>query len=104
MATARYSLRAKSDLLNIGRYTLRTWGETQTSRYLDALERCAGMLARNPALGRKCDWIRPGLYRLESGRHVLFYRRRPGGILIVRILHQSMQPDRHSFEDQEPNA
>lgn len=104
MATVRFSGRAKADLLGIGTYTLRTWGEAQTARYLDALEKCAKMLAQNPAMGRSCDWIRSGLHRFENGRHVLFYRRKPRGILVVRILHRSMQPDGHSFEDEEPEA
>jgi toxin ParE1/3/4 len=83
---------------------LRTRCEAQTARYLDALEKCAKMLARNPAMSRSCDWIRPGLRRFENGRHVLFYRRRSGGILVVRILHQSMLPDEQRFEDQDPEA
>jgi toxin ParE1/3/4 len=98
MPKARFSGKAEADLLSIGAYTLRTWGERQTARYLDELERCAKMLARNPKIGRSCDWIRPGLHRFEQGRHVVFYRREKNDILVVRILHQSMSPDRHSFE------
>jgi plasmid stabilization system protein ParE len=55
-------------------------------------------------LGRPCDWIRPGLYRFEKGRHVLFYRRREDGILISRVLHQSMLPEQRHFEDAPPDA
>ena len=104
MATVRLSGRAKADLLSIGAYTLRTWGEAQAARYLDALEKCAKMLGLNPAMGHNCDWIRPGLHRFENGRHVLFYRRRSGGILVIRILHRSMLPDGRSFENEEPDA
>ncbi len=99
MATLRFSGRAKADLIEIGAYTLRSWGEGQTVRYLQALNDCAKMLARRPGIGRPCDWIRPGLYRFEQGRHVVFYRRERRGILVVRILHQSMLPDWQSFED-----
>jgi toxin ParE1/3/4 len=99
MPTVRFSGRAKEDLLSIGAYTLRTWGAQQTARYLEDLERCAMMLGRNPNMGRSCDWIRPGLHRFEQGRHVVFYRREKGGILVVRILHQSMLPDKHSFKE-----
>ena len=80
-------------MLAIAAYTLRTWGENQTSRYLDDLEECCRMLARNPALGRTCDDIRPGLRRMERGRHVVFYRETPRGILVSRILHQRMLPE-----------
>jgi toxin ParE1/3/4 len=93
MTTARFSLGAKADLLSIGAFTLKTWVATQAERYLHALEQCVKLLAVNPALGRPCGWISPGLYRFEKGRHVVFYRREEDGILVSRILHQSMQPE-----------
>jgi toxin ParE1/3/4 len=95
----RFSLSARADLLNIGAYTLQTWGTAQVERYLNSLEQCAKMLAANPTLGRPCDWIRPGLRRFEKGRHVLFYRREDKGILVSRILHQSMLPGEQTFEE-----
>jgi toxin ParE1/3/4 len=104
MATLRFSRSAKADLLSIGAYTLQTWSAAQAERYLKSLEHCAKMLAGNPLLGRRCDWIRPGLYRFEKGRHVLFYRREGDGILISRILHQNMLPERQPFEDADPDA
>jgi len=104
MATLSFSRHAKADLMSIGAYTLETWGAAQAERYLDGLERCAKMLATNPLLGRSCNWIRSGLYRFEKGRHVLFYRREEEGILVSRILHQSMLPEQQPFEDTTPEA
>ncbi len=89
-------------MLSIGVYTIETWGPAQAERYLDSLEQCAKMLVGNPLLGRPCDWIRPGLYRFEKGRHVLLYRRDADGILVSRILHQSMLPEEQPFEDDSP--
>ena len=103
-ARIRYSAAAEADLAAIGDYTFRTWGEAQTSRYLRALEDCCERLVGNAMLGRACDWIRPGLRRMEEGRHVIFYRLRDSGIFVSRILHQSMSPDRHSFEDVTPDV
>ena len=74
MAVLRFSRRAELDLMEIARYTLERWGEDQAVRYIDALEVCCWQLARNPGLGRACDDIRPGLRRMESGQHVVFYR------------------------------
>jgi toxin ParE1/3/4 len=99
MATFRFSRRAETDLLSVGEYTLRTWGKAQTARYLAELETFCQTLADNPALGRTCDDIRPGLCRLEYGKHVVFYRQEQTGILIVRILHQSMLPEKHDTSD-----
>jgi toxin ParE1/3/4 len=85
-------------LLSIGKYTLDTWGRTQAARYLTELEDCCQTLADNPALGRKSDEIRPGLHRHEHRKHVVFYRKVRGGILLSRIPHQSMLPDRHGID------
>jgi toxin ParE1/3/4 len=100
MATFRFSRHAETDLLSIGEYTLRTWGKAQTTRYLADLEFFCQTLADNSALGRSCDDVRPGLRRLEHGKHVVLYRHEQSGVLIVRILHQSMLPDRHDTGDQ----
>ena len=97
MGLFRFSRRAQADLLGIGRYTLRAWGRTQAARYLGELEVFCQTLADNPALGRPCDDIRPGLRRMEHGKHVVFYRQEHTGILISRILHQSMLPDKHDI-------
>jgi toxin ParE1/3/4 len=98
VAACRFSRRAEADLLSIGAYTLRTWGEDQTIRYLDDLDACCRMLADNPALGRACDEVRPGLRRMERGLHVVFYRENAEGILVSRILHL-MLTDRHAIDD-----
>ncbi len=101
MARFRFSRRAEADLLSIGDYTLRTWGKTQAARYIGELEDCCQTLADNPALGQHCDEVRPRLRRLEHGKHVVFYRQERGGILVSRILHQRMLPDRHAADDQD---
>lgn len=101
MAAFRFSRRAEADLLGIGDYTLRTWGRAQAVRYLGELEVCCQMLADNPALGRLCDNVRPGLRRLEHGKLVVFYRQERGDVLVSRILHQRMLPERHAIDDQD---
>jgi len=87
--------------MDIAIYTLRTWGQDQTARYLDDREARCRKLADNPSSGRPCDHLRPGLRRMEQGKHVVFFRRDPGGILISRILHERMLPERHSLDDDE---
>jgi toxin ParE1/3/4 len=76
--------------VGIGEYTLRTWGESQATRYLAKIEDCMERLAEKPMLGRACDEIVPGLRRMEEGRHVIFYRLKGDRVVISRILHQSM--------------
>ena len=102
MSKFRFSRRAEADLLSIGNYTLHQWGTDQAASYLGELEACCQMLADNPAIGRPCDDVRPGLRRHEHGEHVVFYRQRRGGILISRILHRRMLPDRPAIDDDKP--
>lgn len=98
MAAFRFSRRGESDLLSIGMYTLRTWGYDQVVRYMNDLEACCQTRVDSPDLGRTCDHVRPGLRRIESGKHLVFYRKETGGILVVRILHQSMLPERQPID------
>ena len=36
---------------------------------------------------------------MECGQHVVFYREEARGVLISRILHQRMLPERHAIDD-----
>jgi toxin ParE1/3/4 len=96
-----FSRRAGADLLNIGQYTLQTWGALQANLYLSEIEQCCLKLAANPLLGRTCDRVRPGLRRMEQGKHIVLYRQRGKDIVVSRILHRCMLPDRHLIEEEE---
>ena len=100
MANVVFSPRAESDLLGIGEYTLRTWGPVQADLYLTEIADCCDRLARNPSFVRACDELRPGLRRIEQGKHVVFYRQHANGILVSRILHRSMQPQRRQVDEE----
>jgi toxin ParE1/3/4 len=82
----------------IARYTLEKWGAKQAFHYTQGLQRCFQTLAENPGMGRACDAISMGLHRHEQGKHVVFYRLKPDGIRIVRVLHQQMVPASFHFE------
>jgi toxin ParE1/3/4 len=47
----------------------------------------AQKLAETPGMGRSREDLRPDLFSFPVGRHVLFYRPQPGGIVLVRVLH-----------------
>ena len=78
--------------------------KTQAAHCVEELQVCCQTLADNPALGRLCDDVRPGLHRVEHAKHVVFYRQERGGILVSRILHERMLPERHPIEDQEERS
>ena len=95
MAEHRLTRRAQADLSGIADYTIETFGIEQARHYRDQLEDCFENLARNPRLGRSAERFGPGLRRFEHRSHTVFYTEDEHGVLIVRILHAGMDPQRH---------
>ena len=85
------SVKAKSDLIKVARYTQLTWGTTQRNDYLKVLDSTFQLLAEEPELGINCDYIREGYSKYPQASHVIYYKEyKINQILIVRILHKSM--------------
>jgi toxin ParE1/3/4 len=97
----RASALARADIRDIGAYTIHRWDEAQADKYLGELEALCQQLAEGPRVSRACDDISPGLFRVDYVSHVVFYRPKPYGVRIVRILHKRQLPTLHSFEDDE---
>jgi toxin ParE1/3/4 len=93
MATFRLTRKAREDLKSC--YTQKAWGIGQRNEYLAQLDRRFELLADSPNVGRSCDAIRLGYRKYHEGRHVIFYVLIPQGITVVRILHDSMDAERH---------
>lgn len=91
----RKSARAELDLISIWEYSLEQWDATQADRYLDALDNGISALAENPELGVSRDAVRAGYRALVISSHVAYYTISRGAILIVRVLHEGMDPGRH---------
>ena len=90
--TARYRVtpRAKRDLVEIARYTLKTWGAERRDAYLGDLERRFAWLSENPRLGRRRDDVAPGYLSFPQGAHVIFYVVRGDAIDIIGVPHGAM--------------
>jgi toxin ParE1/3/4 len=97
----RASALARSDIRQIGAYTIHRWDEAQAGKYLGELEAFCQQLAEGHGVGRACDDVSPGLFRVDCASHVVLYRPKPYGVRIVRILHKRQLPTLHSFEDDE---
>lgn len=91
MGKFRLTQKAKADLVSIARYTQREWGPAQRNLYLKEMDERFHELAANPLMGKKCGEIREGYSKFPQGKHIIFYKSfSKKEILIVRILHQSM--------------
>ncbi|MGE4505847.1 MAG: type II toxin-antitoxin system RelE/ParE family toxin [Desulfovibrionaceae bacterium] len=86
--------KAYDDLTNIARYTHKTWGLEQRNQYLLRLDQSFHLIANNVSMGRNCDHIKTGYFSHPVGRHLVFYRIDGETVVIVRILHQSMDVER----------
>ena len=87
---------ARKDLIEIGRFTAGKWGKRQRDRYLKQLDDAFKLLSRQPDIGRDAEDIKPGCKKYNQGSHIIFYR--PGTDsknVVIRILHNSMDTDRH---------
>ena len=90
---AEYALEneAEHDLLEIGRYTMRTWGVEQAVRYLSAPEDHFASLAKKGAL-EKAVFDHRSDFRVSRCQHhyVFFVREADGDVLVLAVLHENM--------------
>ena len=89
------SPRAQADIDDIWEYTVEHWGLRQAEIYLRLIKEAVEAVAADPKVGRNCDDVRPGYRRYLVGSHVLFYRVTATAVVVVRILHQRMDVERH---------
>lgn len=95
MPRFRLSSRAESDLSEIADYSIEAFGLDQARRYVDGLEACFQVLTDKPSAGRSADELAPKLKRFRYQSHVVFYIPDNEGVFVVRVLHKSMDIQRH---------
>ncbi len=95
MARVVWSPLAQVDLDDIWEYSFETWGLDQAELYLEGIRlRAQHLLERHVPL-TACDDIRKGYFRANIGSHIMFFVLDGGDIDVKRILHQSMDFQRH---------
>ena len=91
MSAFRISNAAIADMLDIGRYTQKAWGLSQSNLYLKRLDKSFHIIAKEPKIGRSCDNVIYGYRKYPEGKHIIFYRIADDKVVeIMRILHQAM--------------
>ncbi len=92
---------AELDLKNIASYTLSNWGESQKKTYLDLFKNFFINLSHdeaNVALIKSREDIDVGLFSFQIKKHVVYFRTTENEVLILRVLHSRMDPERHLEE------
>jgi toxin ParE1/3/4 len=92
--------KSQRDLRDIWSFTRETWSREQANRYLAKLNGAIAELRKRPALGRPSDDVSPGLLRRNAERHVIYFRILGDQLLVVRVLHDSMQASAHLANDE----
>jgi toxin ParE1/3/4 len=121
MARYRLARRAQADISRILAGSAENWGADARRRYAELLARAIRRVAAEPEGGttrarteiapgmrsfhiRQARQVNPGT-RVRRPVHVLYFRLiRPGLVEITRVLHERMEPSRHSggaSEDEE---
>ena len=88
---------AAADLKDIQAYSRATWGPAQTGVYMGALRRAIARLRTDHGQGRRRPELQLSveLRTVTRGRHVVYYAVAAERILVVRVLHDGMDPARH---------
>lgn len=89
MARLTITAHARADLQEIHSHIAKDKPES-ARRFVERLRAKARKLAETPGMGRsRAEDLRPDLFSFPVGQYLLFYRRQPGGIVLVRVLHGS---------------
>lgn len=88
--------KAKADLKEIAKLTMKRWGREQRNLYLKQFDDTFYLLSERSEIGKSCDEIRKGYLKFPQGSHVIFFRQSSKKqIEIIRILHKGMDVEIH---------
>lgn len=89
MARLTITAHARADLQEIHSHIAKDKPEA-ARHFVERLRAKARHLAETPGMGRsRAEDLRPGLLSFPVGEYVLFYRKQPDGIVLVRVIHGS---------------
>jgi len=88
--------KAAADIDSIWDFSAERWGIGQADIYVREIAEAFVPLANGAVTARSATDIRRDYWRHNIGSHIIFFRRSAAQrIVIVRILHQRMDADRH---------
>jgi toxin ParE1/3/4 len=93
--TYRLTRKAGQDVINIYHFTDQKFGRKQADRYVENLKQRLSLLFEREELAQPIESCGSHTYRALYQSHTIYFKRETDGILILRILHQSMDPARH---------
>lgn len=98
MLNFRLTPDAKSDLIEIRRFTLMQWGSAQSHKYLSELRHIIRLLVETPSLGRLRPDIGSDVLSFLHVSHVIYYVVHDQQLVVFGVLHKRMVPLNHLVE------
>ena len=95
MKTIKFSKQASQDIEEIYLYGFINFGEEQADLYAFKMQEFLEMMRSNPEIGRLDTRVNPVIRRFDFENHVIFYDINDTTIVIVRVLHNSMDFVKH---------
>ncbi|WP_198264916.1 type II toxin-antitoxin system RelE/ParE family toxin [sulfur-oxidizing endosymbiont of Gigantopelta aegis] len=91
---------AESDLIEIRRFTIQQWDNTQSNKYLSELRQILCLLAETPSMGKSRTDIGVGVLSFPYVSHVIYYVLHEQELIVFGVLHKRMVPLNH-LEDRD---
>lgn len=86
-----FTNKAVKDLTGIWNYTYETWSEKQAEKYYNQILDLCLTISQKPSLSKHYPQVSEDIFGFLANIHIIFYSIiGPNEILIIRILHSSM--------------
>ena len=89
---------AMMDIDDIWLYTAENWSKQQANKYYKEIFELIYEICNNAEIGKPIDYIKVGHRRKNAKSHMIIYKIKQETIFIDRILHQSMDIEKHLNE------
>src|SRR5690606_19973294 len=86
---------AQQDLTAIRSYTVDTWGQEQSRKYLQGVRDTIELLVEFPGQGLARQDVGDDVFSFPYGSHMLYYRLEKKQLVVFAVLHQRMVPEGH---------
>jgi len=86
---------AEEDLIDLWIYGYQKWGVVQADHYLESLEKKLNSLSELPEKHGLRKVFNPPVRICPHDSHIIIYTIEKDSILVIRVLHKSMDVKRH---------
>ncbi|WP_409524317.1 type II toxin-antitoxin system RelE/ParE family toxin [Nitrincola sp. MINF-07-Sa-05] len=94
-STYRITADAKSDLIDIRRFTVQQWGLEKSRQYLSGVRTTLQLLAETPSMGQRRPELGADVSSFPHVSHVIYFLVHNDQVIVFAVLHKRMVPSEH---------